>query len=75
VNAPRNRHSQFKERELGAKKFVAPKNQKLTIRDLLEAKKQVLQLNGKLSNQTLSAIARAVVSLVRVERLTCRRNT
>ena len=45
--------------DIGARTFTLPKNQKLTIHDLLEALKRDFELRGKLSNQNKSGLKRA----------------
>ena len=45
--------------EIGARPFVTPKNQKLTVHDLLEALKANFELRGKLSAQNASHLRRA----------------
>jgi integrase len=45
--------------EIGARPFVTPKNQKLTVHDLLEALKSDYELRGKLSAQNASHLRRA----------------
>lgn len=44
---------------IGAKKFTPPRNQKLSIHDLIEAVRQDLTLRGKLSSQNKSSLVRA----------------
>src|SRR5437879_9428217 len=45
--------------QLGLHKFTTPKNQRLTIHDLLESLKKDFELRGKLSPQNKSGLARA----------------
>jgi integrase len=55
----RNRIIEVGADQRGLHKFTAPKNQKLTLHDLLESLKKDFELRGKLSPQNKSGLARA----------------